>query len=159
MVSPLDVQRLFLQAVISRKVLSADLAKVLWKQCIEAVNAADDTLRINANGADGWSEFLAGLNKSLDPLDLELSRIRNEVTGKEMYALVNTPPSTCRVELGWVKSGGLRSLRSTARTMRLPVSRATIRRSRSPTSEHWSNRSCLLQIVHTPSPPWPRFAR
>jgi len=37
MVSPLDAQRLFLQSVISRRVLSADLAKVLWKQCVEAV--------------------------------------------------------------------------------------------------------------------------
>ncbi|KAI0006094.1 Nse1 non-SMC component of SMC5-6 complex-domain-containing protein [Russula compacta] len=89
MVSPLDVQRLFLQSVISRRVLSADLAKVLWKQSIEAVKAADDNLQINANGADSWGEFLASLNKSLDPLDLELSRIRDEVTGKEMYALVN----------------------------------------------------------------------
>jgi hypothetical protein len=37
MVSSLDAQRLFLQSVISRRVLSADLAKVLWKQCVEAV--------------------------------------------------------------------------------------------------------------------------
>jgi len=89
MVSPLDAQRLFLQSVISRRVLSADLAKILWKQCVEAVKAADDTVQINTNGADGWGEFLASVNKSLDPLDLELSRIRNEVTGKDVYALVN----------------------------------------------------------------------
>jgi hypothetical protein len=37
MVSSLDVQRLFLQSVISRRVLSADLAKVLWEQCVQAV--------------------------------------------------------------------------------------------------------------------------
>ncbi|KAI0302104.1 hypothetical protein BC826DRAFT_987272 [Russula brevipes] len=37
MVTSLDVQRLFLQSIISRRVLSADLAKVLWKQCVEAV--------------------------------------------------------------------------------------------------------------------------
>ena len=49
------------------------------------------SLQINANGADGWGEFLASLNKSLDALDLELSRIRNEVTGKEVYALVSAP--------------------------------------------------------------------
>jgi hypothetical protein len=91
MVSSADVQRLFLQSVISRRVLSADLAKALWKQSVEAVKAADDTLQINANtnSADGWSDFLATVNKSLDPLDLELSRMRNEITGKEMYALVN----------------------------------------------------------------------
>jgi hypothetical protein len=37
MVSSLDVQRLFLQSAISRRVLSADLAIVIWKQCVEAV--------------------------------------------------------------------------------------------------------------------------
>ena len=37
MVSSDDVQRLFLQAVFSRRVLSADLAKALWKQSVEAV--------------------------------------------------------------------------------------------------------------------------
>ncbi|KAI9446394.1 Non-structural maintenance of chromosomes element 1 [Lactarius indigo] len=91
MVSSGDVQRLFLQSVISRRVLSVDLAKALWKQSVEAVKAADDTIQINANtnSADGWSDFLATLNKSLDPLDLELSRTRDEITGKEMYALVN----------------------------------------------------------------------
>jgi hypothetical protein len=51
--------------------------------------AADNTLQINASIANDWGEFLASLNKSLDPLDLELSRIRNEVTGKDMYALVS----------------------------------------------------------------------
>ncbi|KAH9079476.1 hypothetical protein EDB83DRAFT_2503914 [Lactarius deliciosus] len=111
MVSSGDVQRLFLQSVISRRVLSVDLAKALWKQSVEAVKgttpfvrsmtlgsinltatpAADDTIQINANtnSADGWSDFLATLNKSLDPLDLELSRTRDEITGKDMYALVN----------------------------------------------------------------------
>jgi hypothetical protein len=34
---------------------------------------------------------LGSLNRSLDPLDLELSRIRNEVTGKDVYALVSAP--------------------------------------------------------------------
>jgi hypothetical protein len=61
--------------------------------------AADNTLQINASIANDWGEFLASLNKSLDPLDLELSRIRNEVTGKEMYALVRRfrAPTTSRV--------------------------------------------------------------
>jgi hypothetical protein len=60
--------------------------------------AADNTLQINAGIANDWGEFLASLNKSLDPLDLELSRIRNEVTGKDMYALVShvpQQPSAC----------------------------------------------------------------
>ncbi|KAF8274953.1 Nse1 non-SMC component of SMC5-6 complex-domain-containing protein [Lactarius quietus] len=91
MVASGDVQRLFLQSVISRRVLSADLAKALWKQSVEAVKATDDTVQINANtnSADGWGDFLANLNKSLDPLDLELSRMHDEITRKETYALVN----------------------------------------------------------------------
>ena len=113
MVSSLDVQRLFLQSAISRRVLSAELAKVIWKQCVDAVNkglvivpshlflltqrranttAAGDTHQVNAGIANDWGAFLASLNKSLDPLDLELSRIRNEVTGKDMYALVRCIP-------------------------------------------------------------------
>ena len=119
MVSSLDVQRLFLQSAISRRVLSAELAKVIWKQCVEAVKglvivlspplshskagnttAADNNLQVNASLANDWGEFLASLNKSLDPLDLELSRIRNEVTGKEMYALVRCfrapPQQSCK---------------------------------------------------------------
>jgi hypothetical protein len=100
--------------------------------------AADNTLQINAGIANDWGEFLASLNRSLDPLDLELSRIRNEVTGKEMYALVrrrfalpelpNNHPHVVNVEYG---------SRSIVGTMKLLVSRATIRPSRYPTSEHW----------------------
>ena len=114
MVSSLDVHRLFLQSAISRRILSAELAKVIWKQCVEAVKglvivlsipplphskagdnttAADNSLQINASIANDWGEFLASLNRSLDPLDLELSRIRNEVTGKDMYALVRCSPN------------------------------------------------------------------
>ncbi|KAI0273699.1 Nse1 non-SMC component of SMC5-6 complex-domain-containing protein [Gloeopeniophorella convolvens] len=89
MVSSNDVQRLFLQSVISRRVLSADLAKALWKQSVAAVKAADETLRVDANGTDGWDTFIAAVNRSLDPLDLEFSHIHNEVTGKDIYALVN----------------------------------------------------------------------
>ena len=116
MVSSGDVQRLFLQSVISRRVLSADLAKALWKQSMETVkgtllyplsfiksqitvtSATDDTLQINANtnSANGWSDFLATLNKSLDPLDLELSRMHDEITRKETYALVSSAFRPCR---------------------------------------------------------------
>jgi hypothetical protein len=53
--------------------------------------ATDDAVQINTNtnSADGWSDFLASLNKSLDPLDLELSRMHDEITRKETYALVS----------------------------------------------------------------------
>jgi hypothetical protein len=32
-----DVQRLFLQALLSRRVVPATLAKILWHKCTEAV--------------------------------------------------------------------------------------------------------------------------
>lgn len=37
MASSNDVQRLFLQAILSRRVVSAKLAKVLYAKCVEAV--------------------------------------------------------------------------------------------------------------------------
>jgi hypothetical protein len=37
-VSSSDVQRLYLQAILSRGLVSEALAKLLWKKCIEAVN-------------------------------------------------------------------------------------------------------------------------
>lgn len=39
-VSRKDVNRLFLQAIISRKYVSVDLAKALWKASTEAVQGA-----------------------------------------------------------------------------------------------------------------------
>jgi hypothetical protein len=38
MVSAQDVDRIFLQAVLSRGILSAELAKVLWEKSISIVN-------------------------------------------------------------------------------------------------------------------------
>jgi len=35
-----------------------------------------------------WNEFVTDLNNSLDPLDLEFSRLHDEESGKEMWALV-----------------------------------------------------------------------
>ena len=58
---------------------------------------------------------MASVNESLDPLDLELSRIRNEVTGKDVYALVsssfthaNSPTISIHVSNPCVCERGLR---------------------------------------------------
>lgn len=64
---------------------------------MEVTPATDDTLQINANSADGWSDFLATVNKSLDPLDLELSRMHDEITRKETYALVSNHSATFKL--------------------------------------------------------------
>jgi hypothetical protein len=42
MVSPNDVQRLFLQAVFSRRLLSVELAQTIWAKCAEAVKSDDN---------------------------------------------------------------------------------------------------------------------
>ncbi|TFK55006.1 hypothetical protein OE88DRAFT_1623283 [Heliocybe sulcata] len=92
MVSSNDVQRLFLQAVISRRVLSYTLAHVIWWKCIDAVKAADSTLQIPKPREDdraAWDSFTAKVNESLNPLDLEFRHLHDELSGREMYALVN----------------------------------------------------------------------
>jgi len=92
MVSSSDVRRLFLQAVISRRVLSYKLANVIWRKCIDAVKAADSTLQITVPREDdraAWDSFTGKVNESLNPLDLEFRHLHDELTGREMYALVN----------------------------------------------------------------------
>ncbi|KAF8894537.1 Nse1 non-SMC component of SMC5-6 complex-domain-containing protein [Infundibulicybe gibba] len=90
MVSSNDVQRLFLQAVLSRRVLSGKLAQLLWSKCIAAVKAADDTLAIpESTSKEAWGQFLTKVNASLNDLDLEFQRLQDETTGWEMYALIN----------------------------------------------------------------------
>ncbi|KAJ7046719.1 Nse1 non-SMC component of SMC5-6 complex-domain-containing protein [Mycena alexandri] len=85
-----DVQRLFLQAVLSRGVLSGKLAQTIWAKSKEAVMAANDSLDIphSGNVAD-WEAFVAKVNKDLDPLDLEFRHQLEEVSGKDIYAIVN----------------------------------------------------------------------
>ncbi|KDR81537.1 hypothetical protein GALMADRAFT_60342 [Galerina marginata CBS 339.88] len=90
MVSPSDVDRLFLQAVLSRGIMSSNLAKILWEKSVKAVNASDNTLNIRHSKDDGsWQEFVGKINKSLDKLDLEFRTLHDELSGREMYALVN----------------------------------------------------------------------
>ncbi|GLB35026.1 putative CDP-alcohol phosphatidyltransferase class-I family protein [Lyophyllum shimeji] len=90
MVSTDDVQRLFLQAIFSRGILSGKLAQTLWAKCVAAVQAADPDLAIPySNSKDAWDAFVTRVNRSLDSLDLEFRHLHDENTGKEMYALVN----------------------------------------------------------------------
>ncbi|OCH95004.1 hypothetical protein OBBRIDRAFT_746510 [Obba rivulosa] len=90
MVSSNDVQRLFLQSMLSRRMVSYNLALKLWEKCVEAVRAADETLDVPFEGSrDSWNSFVTRLNDTLDPLNLELAHSHDESTGKEMFALVN----------------------------------------------------------------------
>ncbi|KAF4579090.1 CDP-diacylglycerol-serine O-phosphatidyltransferase [Pleurotus pulmonarius] len=90
MVSAGDVQRLFLQAVLSRGALSVTLAQAIWAKCVDAVNDADNSLHIpHSNQRDAWDGFVARVNTSIDALDLEFRHLHDQHTGREMYALVN----------------------------------------------------------------------
>ncbi|KAG7452591.1 uncharacterized protein BT62DRAFT_1070341 [Guyanagaster necrorhizus] len=90
MVSADDVQRVFLQAVLSRGVLSENLAKILWARSVEVVKAADKDVNVQHTGSDAsWDDFVAKVNKALDALDLGFRLVQDELTGKKMYVLAN----------------------------------------------------------------------
>ncbi|TCD61082.1 hypothetical protein EIP91_009049 [Steccherinum ochraceum] len=90
MVSADDVQRLFLQAIFSRRIVTQKLALKLWEKCIDAVNAADETLEINfEDSRDSWDKWVQKINEALNPIDLEFAHMSDQNSGKELYALVN----------------------------------------------------------------------
>jgi hypothetical protein len=102
-----DVDRLFLQAVLSRGLLSTTLAQFLWEKSIDAVNGikilnipfclltiilteSNNALEIPiSKDKNSWNLFVAKINKSLDKLDLEFRQMHDQLSGKEMYAIVS----------------------------------------------------------------------
>ncbi|KAH0583962.1 hypothetical protein H2248_009545 [Termitomyces sp. 'cryptogamus'] len=89
-VSSDDVQRVFIQAILSRAIVSRNLAQILWEKSIDAVNAAKPELELRLpTGRDAWDEFVTKINRSLDSLDLEFRHLHDENSGTQMYALVN----------------------------------------------------------------------
>lgn len=108
MVAAIDAQHLFLQAVLSRGIISEKLARTLWEKSIEAVKgtlllfknrlgnsilsfeAADDSLEIPHSAEQAaWLSFVTKVNQSLDSLDFEFRCLADELTGRNMYALVS----------------------------------------------------------------------
>ncbi|KAL0946997.1 hypothetical protein HGRIS_013142 [Hohenbuehelia grisea] len=90
MVSSTDVQKLFLQSLLSRPFVSATLAQTIWARCVAAVKAADPTLQIqHSSNRLAWDDFVARINVDLNGLDLEFKNLHDENTGREMYCLVN----------------------------------------------------------------------
>ncbi|KIY50938.1 hypothetical protein FISHEDRAFT_38594 [Fistulina hepatica ATCC 64428] len=91
MVSAKDMDRLFLQAVLSRGVVTAKLARILWGKCILAVNNASEDLDlpVNTDDKDAWDGFLIKVNASLNDLDFEFRHFHDQVIDKDVYALVN----------------------------------------------------------------------
>ncbi|KAI0748240.1 Nse1 non-SMC component of SMC5-6 complex-domain-containing protein [Daedaleopsis nitida] len=89
-VGSIDVQRLFMQAVISRRILSQKLAAKIWEKCIDAVRTANETVHIEyRDDRASWDSFVTQINDALNPLDLEFSRMHDEINGTELYAVVN----------------------------------------------------------------------
>ena len=51
--------------------------------------AANDTLDIEyRSDRNSWDAFVTKINDALNPLDLEFSRLHDEVNGTEIYAVV-----------------------------------------------------------------------
>ncbi|KAF9647607.1 hypothetical protein BDM02DRAFT_3097856 [Thelephora ganbajun] len=90
MASADDVQRLFLQALVSRRVVTKSLARILLKKCVEAVKAAKEDLDIRIpDNDDSVNTFVINLNASLDKLDLEIVPFVDGLTGNQVYVLAN----------------------------------------------------------------------
>ncbi|KAJ3559345.1 hypothetical protein NM688_g406 [Phlebia brevispora] len=90
MVSSNDVKRLYLQAILSRKMVSQPVAAKIWEKCVDAVKKVDPTLEIEySDTRDGWNEWVNGINDQLDQLNLEFAHLTDEITGKEIYGIVN----------------------------------------------------------------------
>ena len=53
-------------------------------------SAVDPTLDINySDSRDAWNDWVNGINRALDPLNLEFAHVTDEILGKEVYALVS----------------------------------------------------------------------
>ncbi|PPQ63097.1 hypothetical protein CVT24_005952 [Panaeolus cyanescens] len=92
-VSESDVEKVFLQAILSRGVVSTKLAKVLWKKSREAVKACNPNVNLPAIRPEhedtAFVDFSQRISTSLDKLDLEFRCGRDETNGVEMWAIVN----------------------------------------------------------------------
>ncbi|KZV71875.1 hypothetical protein PENSPDRAFT_382524 [Peniophora sp. CONT] len=81
-----DARKLFLQAVLSRRFMPTPLAQALWQKSRETVMAVDESVNVPNTS---WDDLVTEINVSLNNLDLEFSRVHDEETGAEMWALVN----------------------------------------------------------------------
>ncbi|KAF9052949.1 Nse1 non-SMC component of SMC5-6 complex-domain-containing protein [Panaeolus papilionaceus] len=89
-ISESDVEKLFLQAVLSRGIVSTKLAKILWKKSREAVKGSCSSVVVELAHEDtAFVDFAQRISTSLDKLDLEFRCGRDETSGVEMWAIVN----------------------------------------------------------------------
>jgi len=83
-----DINRLFLQALLSKQCLSEDLAKVLLRKSVEAVKDLNDSIDVAYSDAF-FDATMTKLNRSIEPLGLGIRSVRNEENEKITWALVN----------------------------------------------------------------------
>ncbi|KAG9055994.1 hypothetical protein FS842_000613 [Serendipita sp. 407] len=89
MVKSKDVHRLFKQAMISRRYVSEDLACILWKKSEEACKSLNGEIESLANPAE-ISDYIQEINETLLPLSIEFKSRIDEVSGKRIWAMVNS---------------------------------------------------------------------
>lgn len=89
MVKQKDVHRLFKQAMISRRCVTEDLATILWKKCEEACRSLNENIPSQFEAAE-IGTYIQEINDTITPLSLEFKSRIDEVSGKRMWALVNT---------------------------------------------------------------------
>ncbi|KAF8319261.1 hypothetical protein DL93DRAFT_2038927, partial [Clavulina sp. PMI_390] len=83
-----DIQRVFLQAVMSRQCMPERLAKQLCKNAIRAVKDLNKDLNI-AFSNEWYEQFLVSVNGALEPFSLEFRRMKSEDTGEDVCAIIN----------------------------------------------------------------------
>ncbi|KAI5899730.1 uncharacterized protein SCHCODRAFT_02485674 [Schizophyllum commune H4-8] len=90
MITSGDAQRLFLQAVLSRGIMSEPLARTLYSKCVETVKSADEHVNVSyKNTREEWEDVIRNVNNALNALDLQFVRQVEQEKGIPMWALIN----------------------------------------------------------------------
>ncbi|KIM29007.1 hypothetical protein M408DRAFT_23223 [Serendipita vermifera MAFF 305830] len=84
-----DVHKLFKQAIISRRFVSEDLAAVLWKKCEDACISLNADIEAQFSREE-IGTYINEINDTITPLSIEFKSRIDEVSGKRVWALVNT---------------------------------------------------------------------
>ncbi|KAJ1975899.1 hypothetical protein H4R33_006561 [Dimargaris cristalligena] len=77
-----DAHRLFLQNCLLERCLPQSKAEQIFQKCLSATSS-DQTKR-------NFQDALLTVNVALDPINLELRTIQDEISGERMVAIVNT---------------------------------------------------------------------
>ncbi|KAG9017085.1 hypothetical protein FRB90_001815 [Tulasnella sp. 427] len=79
------VEKLFLQAMMTRRIVSEKLAMELWRASVDAVRKVEP----NVEALQEWGPFLGNVKHLLDPLGLDIKGTVIEDTGEKALILVN----------------------------------------------------------------------